>query len=131
MTVPYGNSYDWNTGFGNNSSTSSNLLGINTDNSLYIPPASDMDIINKPYSGGNFFDQYLTDLGKYIKNNPLVPLQAVGNIWNAYTGYKNSKNALALARDNYNLQKQAYEANEARAKEAFNWQRQDRLSHQL
>lgn len=87
--------------------------------------------LNPVDTGTSWWDQYLGGLGKYIQNNPLVPFQAVGSIWDAYTGYKNSKNALALARDNYNLQKQAWEANEARAKEAFNWQRQNRLSHQL
>lgn len=103
----------------------------NYGNMGYTEPSLSLDPKANPDPKSSWWDQYLGGLGKYIQNNPLVPFQAVGNIWNAYTGYKNSKNALALARDNYNLQKQAWEANEARAKEAFNWQRQDRLSHQL
>lgn len=82
-------------------------------------------------AGKGFFDEYLNGLGDYIKQNPIAPFSAVGSLWNTWNNYNNNKKALALARDNYNLQKQAYLDNEARNKEAFNWQRQQRLSAQL
>lgn len=84
-----------------------------------------------PDAGKGFFDEYLNGLGDYIKQNPIAPFSAVGSLWNTWNNYNNNKKALALARDNYNLQKQAYLDNEARNKEAFNWQRQQRLSAQL
>lgn len=86
---------------------------------------------NSPDTGSGWWGTYLTSLGDYVKNNPTAPLNAVGSIWNAYTGWKNNRDSLALARDNYNLQKKAWEANEARAQEAFNWQRQNRSTTQL
>lgn len=55
----------------------------------------------------------------------------VGSIWSAFQNYKTSKQMMDLEQDKYNLQKQAYEANEARNQEKFNWLRQARATSQL
>jgi hypothetical protein len=73
------------------------------------------------------------------KTNPLgTTMGLVGgigqlgnSIWNAFQDYKTSKKMLNLEQDKYNLQKQMYEANEARNKERFNWLRQARSTSQL
>lgn len=54
-----------------------------------------------------------------------------GSIWSAFQNYKTSKQMMDLEQDKYNLQKQAYEANEARNQEKFNWLRQARATSQL
>lgn len=113
-------SYQQSNNFWDNQGYTNNY---NQEQTLYNQIAKD--------NAGSFFDEYLNGLGDYIKQNPIAPFSAVGSLWNTWNNYNNNKKALALARDNYNLQKQAYLDNEARNKEAFNWQRQQRLSAQL
>ena len=57
--------------------------------------------------------------------------QLGNSIWSAFQDYKTSKKMLNLEQDKYNLQKQMYEANEARNQEKFNWLRQARSTSQL
>ena len=79
----------------------------------------------------SWWDNYVSGLGDYIKQNPLSPLQAIGSFWSTWDTYKNNRENLKLNRAAFNLQKQAYENTEARAQEAFDWQRQARKSAQL
>ena len=55
----------------------------------------------------------------------------VGSIWNGIQQYRTSKQALDLANKDYELKKRAYEDNEARNQERFNWLRQARATSQL
>jgi hypothetical protein len=58
-------------------------------------------------------------------------LNTAGSIWDSVQKYRTSKQALDLANKDYELKKQAYEANEARNQERFNWLRQARATSQL
>lgn len=55
----------------------------------------------------------------------------IGSIWNGIQQYRTAKQAMDLANKDYELKKQAYEANEARNQEKFNWLRQSRATSQL
>lgn len=132
-------------------------LGSSADNSLIrqsiLPTGYNMNFNfnqpqttqqNNPYDWKEYFN-YMKNMSPSeafaldFKQNPFAVttglattgLNAIGSIWNAVQGYKAYKDQLALARDNYNLQKQAYEANEARNQEKFNWLRQARATSQL
>ena len=78
-----------------------------------------------------FWDEYLTGIGNYIKQNPLAPINAIGSLWNGWQSYKNNREALKMAQRNYDLQKQAYYDQEARNKEAFAMQKRNWQGHQL
>lgn len=78
-----------------------------------------------------FWDEYLTGIGNYIKQNPLAPINALGSLWNGWQSYKNNREALKMAQRNYDLQKQAYYDQEARNKEAFAMQKRNWQGHQL
>lgn len=58
-------------------------------------------------------------------------LNTAGSIWNGIQQYRTSKQALDLATKDYELKKRAYEDNEARNQERFNWLRQARSTSQL
>lgn len=58
-------------------------------------------------------------------------LNTAGSIWNGIQQYRTSKQALDLANKDYELKKRAYEDNEARNQERFNWLRQARSTSQL
>ena len=53
------------------------------------------------------------------------------SIWNAFQKNRYAKQAMDLANKDYELKRQAYEANEARNKERFDWLRQARSTSQL
>lgn len=53
------------------------------------------------------------------------------SIWNAFQKNRYAKQAMDLANKDYELTRQAYEANEARNKERFDWLRQARSTSQL
>lgn len=53
------------------------------------------------------------------------------SIWNAFQKNRYAKQAMDLANKDYELKRQAYEANEARNKERFDWLRQSRATSQL
>ena len=78
-----------------------------------------------------FWDEYLTGIGNYIKQNPLAPINAIGSLWNGWQSYKNNREALKMAQRDYDLQKQAYYDQEARNKEAFAMQKRNWQGHQL
>lgn len=79
----------------------------------------------------SWWQNYFSGLGDTIKNNPLAPLQFIGGALSGYQAYKNSRESLKLANKNFDLMREQYNNNEARAKEAFDWQRKDRASAQL
>lgn len=58
-------------------------------------------------------------------------LNTAGSIWNGIQQYRTSKQALDLVNKDYELKKRAYEDNEARNQERFNWLRQARSTSQL
>ena len=78
-----------------------------------------------------FWDEYLTGIGNYIKQNPLAPINAIGSLWNGWQSYKNNREALKMAQRDYDLKKQAYYDQEARNKEAFAMQKRNWQGHQL
>lgn len=53
------------------------------------------------------------------------------SIWNAFQKNRYAKQAMDLANKDYELKRQAYEANEARNRERFDWLRQARSTSQL
>lgn len=73
------------------------------------------------------------------KKNPWgISMQLAGgimdtgvSIWNAFQKNRYAKQAMDLANKDYELKRQAYEANEARNKEKFDWLRQARSTSQL
>lgn len=77
------------------------------------------------------WDNILTGLGNVAKTNPLSFLTTGVGIWNAFSDYQNSKKMLGMYQDQINLQREAYEKNEARNQERFNWLRDARATSQL
>lgn len=112
------------------------------------PSMNQTNAVNQPYDWMDQFNAYLQKMkdmsvgdamSLQFKQNPFgtitslgnAGLNTIGSIWNAFQGYKTAKDQLALARDDYNLRKQAYEANEARNQERFGWLKQARATSQL
>lgn len=58
-------------------------------------------------------------------------LDVANSIWSSFQNYRTAKQAMDLANKDYELKKQAYEANEARNQEKFDWLRQSRATSQL
>ena len=105
---------------------------ISTTN-YYTDNGIDMGLGNKRPEDDEkgFWDEYLTGIGNYIKQNPLAPINALGSLWNGWQSYKNNREALKMAQRDYDLKKQAYYDQEARNKEAFAMQKRNWQGHQL
>lgn len=58
-------------------------------------------------------------------------LDVANSIWSSFQNYRTAKQAMDLANKDYELKKQAYEANEARNQEKFDWLKQSRATSQL
>ena len=90
---------------------------------------------NLNLNGGNsnpsFWDNLLEGFGNLAKENPMAFVNTGLGIWNAFSEYQNSKKMLGMYQDQLNLQREAYEKNEARNQERFNWLRQARATAQL
>lgn len=112
------------------------------------PSMNQNNAVNQPYDWMEMFNAYMKKMqdmsvgdamSLQFKQNPFgtitslgnAGLNTIGSIWNMFQGYKSAKDQLALARDDYNLRKQAYEANEARNQERFGWLKQARATSQL
>lgn len=125
-------SFDWLKNIKNLSNANTGILG--RAKTLKQTGSNPLDIINlfKNLSGGEAFDLQ-------FKQNPWgitaglagAGLDTIGSIWNGIQQYRTAKDAMNLARDDYNLRKEMYEANEARNKEKFDWLRQARSTSQL
>lgn len=127
------NPYNFKVDFSNNTlSTPTNTLDTPTSTNSEIDPEVLRDKM--------YMDMDLSDaLSLAWKKNPWGVsmglgkgiFDTVGSIWNGIQQYKTSKQALDLANKDYELKKQAYEANEARNQERFNWLRQAKATSQL
>lgn len=97
-------------------------------------PGSVMDFINRfqNMSAGDAF-------ALQWKMNPIGTttsligsgLDVANSIWSSFQNYRTAKQAMDLVNKDYELKKQAYEANEARNQEKFDWLRQSRATSQL
>lgn len=126
-----------------------NLFGYTPMQLPAISPSMNQNnAVNQPYDWMEMFNAYMKKMqdmsvgdamSLQFKQNPFgtitslgnAGLNTIGSIWNMFQGYKTAKDQLALARDDYNLRKQAYEANEARNQERFGWLKQARATSQL
>lgn len=86
-------------------------------------------------NGGNsdpsFWDNMLKGFGNLAKQNPMAFINTGLGIWNAFADYRNNKKMLGMYEDQLKLQREAYEKNEARNQERFNWLKQARATSQL
>ena len=90
---------------------------------------------NWAYNGSNdpnsFWDNYLGGWKNQLYQNPLMPVQAIGNFWSNWQNYKLNKNMFNLQKDAFNQQMQIAQANEDRTKERFEWLKQARAGSSL
>lgn len=79
----------------------------------------------------SFWGNILTGFKNLAKTDPMQFINTGLGIWNAFSNYQNSKKMLGMYQDQLNLQREAYEKNEARNQERFNWLRDARATSQL
>lgn len=124
--------FDWLKNIKNLPNASTGILG--SAKTLKQTGSNPLDLLNlfKNLSGGEAFDlQFKQNPWGITAGLASAGLDTIGSIWNGIQQYRTAKDALNLARDDYNLRKKAYEANEARNKEKFDWLRQSRATSQL
>ena len=80
---------------------------------------------------GGFWNNYAAGWKQQLHENPLMPLQGIGNFWSNWQNYKLNKNMFNLQRDAFNQQMQIAQANEDRTKERFEWLKQARAGSSL
>lgn len=79
----------------------------------------------------SFWGNILDGFGNLAKTNPMAFITTPIDIWSAFANYRANKQALNMYQDQLNLQREAYEKNEARNQERFDWLRQARATSQL
>lgn len=124
--------FDWLKNIKNLPNASTGILG--SAKTLKQTGSNPLDLLNlfKNLSGGEAFDlQFKQNPWGITAGLASAGLDTIGSIWNGIQQYRTAKDALNLARDDYNLRREAYEANEARNKEKFDWLRQVRATSQL
>lgn len=82
-------------------------------------------------SNSSFWSNMLDGFSNLAKNNPMSFITTPIDIWSAFANYRANKQALNMYQDQLNLQREAYEKNEARNQERFDWLRQARATSQL
>ena len=87
--------------------------------------------LNGSNSDPSFWDNMLEGFGNLAKTNPMAFINTGIGIWNAFADYRNNKKMIGMYEDQLNLQREAYEKNEARNQERFNWLKQARATSQL
>lgn len=87
--------------------------------------------LNGSNSDPSFWDNMLEGFGNLAKTNPMAFINTGIGLWNAFADYRNNKKMLGMYEDQLNLQREAYEKNEARNQEKFNWLKQARATSQL
>lgn len=124
--------FDWLKNIKNLSNANTGILG--SAKTLKQTGSNPLDLLNlfKNLSGGEAFDlQFKQNPWGITAGLASAGLDTIGSIWNGIQQYRTAKDAMNLARDDYNLRKEMYEANEARNKEKFDWLRQARSTSQL
>lgn len=124
--------FDWLKNIKNLPNTSTGILS--SAKTLKQTGSNPLDSLNlfKNLSGGEAFDlQFKQNPWGITVGLASAGLDTIGSIWNGIQQYRTAKDAMNLARDDYNLRKEMYEANEARNKEKFDWLRQARSTSQL
>ena len=125
-------SFDWLKNIRNLPNASTGILG--SARTLKQTGSNPLDILNlfKNLSGSEAFDlQFKQNPWGITAGLASAGLDTIGSIWNGIQQYRTARDAMNLARDDYNLRREAYEANEARNKEKFDWLRQARSTSQL
>lgn len=86
-------------------------------------------------NGGNsdpsFWGNILDGFSNLAKQNPMAFITTPIDIWSAFANYRANKQALNMYQDQLNLQREAYEKNEARNQRRFEMLEQARATSQL
>jgi hypothetical protein len=134
--IPNGTSYTWNASdtYGAPSTTTPYTPTINIPSGLTNNIANGFNKVGKPPEEG-FWSQLLTGLQKNITQNPVGfgsdVLGGAFNIWQALDVRQHYKQALALDREKYELQKQIALNNEQRNQEQWDMLKKQRASSAL
>lgn len=82
-------------------------------------------------SDNSFWGNILDGFGNLAKTNPMAFITTPIDIWSAFANYRANKQALNMYQDQLNLQREAYEKNEARNQRRFEMLEQARATSQL
>lgn len=134
--MPNGTSYTWNNTNTNDPYAGTALAGMNADQ---ITQAYRNNSLKKVTGNSNtepgFWSQLLTGLQKNITQNPVEfgsdVLGGAMNIWQALDSRQRFKQALALDREKYELNRQIALNNEQRNQEQWDMMKRQRASSAL
>lgn len=87
--------------------------------------------LNTGNSDPSFWGNILDGFGNLAKTNPMAFITTPIDIWSAFANYRANKQALNMYQDQLNLQREAYEKNEARNQRRFDMLEQARATSQL
>ena len=110
-----------------NSYANSSNARINGLNDLAAKNAN----LNTNKSDPSFWGNMLDGFGNSAKTNPMAFITTPIDIWSAFANYRANKQALNMYQDQLNLQREAYEKNEARNQRRFEMLEQARATSQL
>ena len=79
----------------------------------------------------SFWGNMLDGFSNLAKTNPMAFITTPIDIWSAFANYRANKQALNMYQDQLNLQREAYEKNEARNQRRFDMLEQARATSQL
>ena len=87
--------------------------------------------LNTNKSDPSFWGNILDGFSNLAKTNPMAFITTPIDIWSAFANYRANKQALNMYQDQLNLQREAYEKNEARNQRRFDMLEQARATSQL
>lgn len=82
-------------------------------------------------SDNSFWGNMLNGFSNLAKTNPMAFITTPIDIWSAFANYRANKQVLGMYQDQLNLQREAYEKNEARNQRRFDMLEQARATSQL